>query len=38
MAFLAQRLLDRYQVDIVSLAVLADARPSFRPAVYQRSR
>jgi hypothetical protein len=32
------RLFDRYQVDIVSLAVLADARPSFRPATYQRSR
>jgi hypothetical protein len=32
------RLFDRYQVDIVSLAVLADARPSFRPAIYQRSR
>jgi hypothetical protein len=26
------------QVDIVSLAVLADARPSFRPATYQRTR
>ena len=32
------RLFDRYQVDIVSLAVLADARPSFRPATYHRSR
>jgi len=32
------RLFDHYQIDIVSLAVLADARPSFRPAAYQRSR
>ena len=32
------RLFDRYQVDVVSLAVLADARPSFRPAAYQQNR
>lgn len=32
------RLLDRYDVDVVSLAVLADRRQSFRPNRYQRSR
>ena len=32
------RLFDRYQVDIVSLAVFADARLSFRPSTYRRSR
>ena len=32
------RLLDRYGVDVVSLAVLADASPSFRPQRFQRGR
>lgn len=32
------RLLDRYDVDVVSLAVLADRRKSFRPDRYQRGR
>lgn len=32
------RLLDRYGVDVVSLAVLADTRKSFRPTHYRRSR
>lgn len=32
------RLLDRYNVDVVSLAVLADTRQSFRPDRYQRGR
>ncbi|MCE9662550.1 DUF4351 domain-containing protein [Halomonas sp. M5N1S17] len=32
------RLLDRYGVDVVSLAVLADASPGFRPQRFQRGR
>jgi hypothetical protein len=32
------RLFDRYGVDIVSLAVLADDRPGYRPDAYQRCR
>jgi hypothetical protein len=32
------RLFDRYQIDVVSLAVLADERPGFRPDRYRRSR
>lgn len=32
------RLLDRYAVDVVSLAVLADRRLGFRPDRYQRGR
>jgi len=32
------RLLDRYGVDVVSLAVLADDRPGFRPTGYRRGR
>ncbi|WP_220250616.1 hypothetical protein [Billgrantia montanilacus] len=32
------RLLDRYGADVVSLAVLADASPSFRPQRFQRGR
>ena len=32
------RLFDRYRTDVVSLAVLADARSDFRPSEYRRSR
>lgn len=32
------RIFDRYRRDVVSLAVLADASPGFRPAVYRRGR
>ena len=32
------RLFDRYRVDIVSLAVLADATPGYRPGEYRRCR
>ena len=32
------RLFDRYDVDIVSLAVLADSRPAYRPGLYRRQR
>lgn len=32
------RLFDRYRVDVVSLGVLADATPGFRPSGYRRSR
>jgi hypothetical protein len=32
------RLFDRYRVDIVSLAVLADDSPGFRPDAYRRDR
>jgi hypothetical protein len=32
------RLFDRYNVDIVSLAVLADAKPGHRPSTYTRNR
>ncbi|MDZ7750170.1 MAG: DUF4351 domain-containing protein [Gammaproteobacteria bacterium] len=32
------RLLDRYARDVVSLAVLADASPGFRPSSYRRGR
>ena len=32
------RLFDRYRVDVVSLAVLADDSPGFRPGAYRRDR
>ena len=32
------RIFDKHNVDVVSLGVLADASPSFRPASYQRHR
>jgi hypothetical protein len=32
------RIFDKHKVDVVSLGVLADASPSFRPASYQRRR
>ncbi|GAB6057251.1 Rpn family recombination-promoting nuclease/putative transposase [Desulfonatronum parangueonense] len=32
------RIFDKHKVDVVSLGVLADASPSFRPSSYQRQR